>query len=48
LDAGYSYLFIKDPNINQNQGSTATYGLLSGSYKSDVNILAAQLTYTFK
>jgi long-chain fatty acid transport protein len=48
LDAGYSYLFIKDPNINQNQGSTATNGLLSGSYKSDVNILAAQLTYTFK
>jgi long-chain fatty acid transport protein len=48
LDAGYTYIFIKDPDINQNAGSTATSGLINGTYKSNVNILAAQLTYTFK
>lgn len=48
LDAGYTYIFVKDPNINQNEGSTATSGLISGTYKASVNILAAQLTYTFK
>jgi long-chain fatty acid transport protein len=48
LDAGYTYIFVKDPQINQNEGSTATNGLVSGSYKNSVNVLAAQLTYTFK
>jgi len=48
LDAGYTYIFVKDPDINQNAGSTATSGLINGTYKSNVNILAAQLTYTFK
>jgi long-chain fatty acid transport protein len=47
LDAGYTYIFIKDPGINQNAGSTPTSGLINGTYKSNVNILAAQLTYTF-
>jgi len=48
LDAGYTYIFVKDPNINQNAGSTSGNALLLGTYKSNVNIAAAQLTYTFK
>jgi long-chain fatty acid transport protein len=48
LDAGYTYIFVRDPSINQNAGDTPTFGLISGTYKSNVNIVAAQLTYTFK
>jgi len=48
LDAGYTYIFVKDPTINQNAGSTASFGLINGTYKTNVNIVAAQLTYTFK
>jgi long-subunit fatty acid transport protein len=48
LDAGYTYIFIKDPSINQNAGDTQSFGLISGTYKNNVNIVAAQLTYTFK
>ncbi len=47
LDAGYTYIFVKDPSMNQNAGSTPTYGLISGTYKNNVNIVAAQVTYTF-
>jgi long-chain fatty acid transport protein len=48
MDLGYSYLYISNPNINQNNGSTPTYGLVNGNYKASVNIAAVQLTYTFK
>jgi long-chain fatty acid transport protein len=48
LDGGYTYLFVKDPDINQNAGSTLANGLINGAYKNSVNIFAAQLTYTFK
>jgi long-chain fatty acid transport protein len=48
LDAGYTYIFVKDPGINQNAGDTPTFGLISGTYKSNVNIVAVQATYTFK
>jgi len=48
LDAGYTYIFVRDPSINQNAGDTPTFGLIGGTYKSNVNIVAAQLTYTFK
>jgi long-chain fatty acid transport protein len=48
LDVAYAYIWVKDPNINQNEGSTAANGLISGSYKSNVNILGLQLTYTMK
>jgi long-chain fatty acid transport protein len=48
LDAGYTYIFVRDPSINQNEGSTAANGLISGTYKANVNIISAQLTYTFK
>ncbi|HVS55396.1 MAG TPA: outer membrane protein transport protein [Casimicrobiaceae bacterium] len=47
LDAGYTYIFVKDPSMNQNAGSTLTFGLISGTYKNNVNIVAAQVTYTF-
>ena len=46
--SAWAYIFVKDPNINQNAGSTAANGLISGSYKNNVNIVGLQLTYTFK
>lgn len=48
LDAGYTYISVKDPSMNQNAGSTASNGLISGKYDSNVNIVAVQATYTFK
>ena len=48
VDAGYTYIFVRNPDINQNEGSTAANGLIMGSYKANVNILSAQLTYTFQ
>jgi long-chain fatty acid transport protein len=48
LDLGYTYIFIKNPSINQNEGSTAANGLINGNYKNNVNIVAAQVTYTFR
>jgi long-chain fatty acid transport protein len=48
LDLGYTHIFIKDPSISQNAGSTASFGLLSGNYKSDVNIVGLQLTYSMR
>jgi len=48
LDFAWAYIFIRDPSMNQNAGSTAANGLISGSYKSNVNIVGLQLTYTVK
>ena len=48
LDFGYTYIYIQTPNINQNNGSTASFGLINGSYRTFVNLAAVQLTYTFK
>jgi long-chain fatty acid transport protein len=48
LDFGYTYIYLSNPSINQNQGSTATYGLINGHYKDSVNLAAVQLTYTWK
>lgn len=47
VDGGYTYIFVKDSTINQNQGDTARNALISGSYRNNVNIGAIQLTYTF-
>jgi long-chain fatty acid transport protein len=47
LDAGFSYIWVKDPQINQNAGSTAANGLISGNYNSSVTILSLQGTYSF-
>jgi long-chain fatty acid transport protein len=46
VDLAYAYLFIRDASINQNEGSTAANGLVSGTYKSNVNIVGLQVTYT--
>jgi long-chain fatty acid transport protein len=46
VDLAYAYIFIRDASINQNEGSTASNGLVSGSYKSNVNIVGLQVTYT--
>ncbi len=48
IDVAWAYIFVRDPSMNQNDGSTATNGLISGSYRSNVNIVGLQLTYTAK
>ena len=48
IDLAYAYIWVRDPSINQNAGSTAANGLISGSYRSNVNIVGLQLTYTAK
>lgn len=47
LDAGYSYIFLRNAQIAQNAGSTAANGLIQGHYESNVNVLSAQITYSF-
>ena len=48
LDFAWAYIFVRNPSINQNAGSTDANGLISGSYRSNVNIVGLQLTYTAK
>jgi long-chain fatty acid transport protein len=48
FDLGYTHIFIKDPSINQNAGDPARYGVISGDYSSDVNIVGLQLTYSMR
>ena len=43
IDFGYAHLFVKSANINSTNPSPA----LVGSYKSSVDILSAQYTYSF-
>jgi long-chain fatty acid transport protein len=47
VDAGFTYIFLKDASINTNNGSTAQYGLLRGNYDSNVVIVSAQAVYRF-
>lgn len=47
LDIGYAHLFVKDTTINQNAGNTTAFGLISGSYKTSIDILGAQFAYRF-
>ena len=46
LDFAYAYIWVDNASINQNGGSTAANGFISGSYKANVNIVGLQLTYT--
>jgi hypothetical protein len=39
---------VKNPSIDQNQGSTAANGLISGNYKNTIQVVGLQLTYTFQ
>lgn len=47
VDAGFAYIWISDPSINQNAGSTTANGLINGNYNSNVTILSAQVTWSF-
>ena len=47
LDGGFVYIFVDQPDISQNAGSTAANGLIKGNYDANVTIFSAQLTYTF-
>jgi long-chain fatty acid transport protein len=47
FDAGFTYINSSDASINQNAGSTATYGLINGNYEAYVTIFSFQGTYTF-
>jgi long-chain fatty acid transport protein len=46
-DAGFTYIFVKSPDINQSEGNIPRNGLIKGHYDVDVTIFSAQLTYTF-
>ena len=54
IDLAYAYEYMHDPSINNNGGNlsdpaaTAANGLISGSYKTGVNIVGLQVTYTAK
>ena len=49
IDVGYVHIFIKDPKIdNRNDGSTAGFGLVNGTYDSNVNIFSVGLSHTFR
>ncbi|GLH72295.1 putative outer membrane protein [Geothrix limicola] len=58
IDVGYSHLFISDGKVELNSGTgtnlnallandNLTRGNLNGTIKADINILGAQLRYTF-
>ncbi len=47
FDIGLAYLFVKQGDINQNEGSTASNALVSGHYDSNVVIVSGQLVYSF-
>jgi long-chain fatty acid transport protein len=48
IDLAYAYIWVRDPSMNQNEGNTAANGLISGSYRNNVQIVGLQLTYTAK
>jgi len=48
FDIGAAYGWASsNPPINQNQGSTAQYGLVNGDYKVNFTIVSGQITYSF-
>ncbi|MEP7182385.1 MAG: outer membrane protein transport protein [Betaproteobacteria bacterium] len=47
LDVGATYIWVEDGTINNNAGSTSTYGLVKGSYSNNVIIVSGQATYSF-
>ena len=48
FDAALSYVQPRDASlVNHNNGSTAAYGLLNGSYSSQIFIVSLQVTGTF-
>ncbi|HQR09809.1 MAG TPA: outer membrane protein transport protein [Casimicrobiaceae bacterium] len=47
FDVGMAYIWAQNASSNQNAGSTATYGLIKGSYDSSVFIVGGQVAYSF-
>jgi long-chain fatty acid transport protein len=47
LDIGYSHLFVKKSNINDDAGNPANSGIVIGSYKNSVDILGVQYSKQF-
>ncbi|MEO6929150.1 MAG: outer membrane protein transport protein, partial [Casimicrobiaceae bacterium] len=47
LDVGLAYLFVKKPDIDQNEGSTAQNALVLGHFNESVLIVSGQLVYSF-
>jgi long-chain fatty acid transport protein len=49
LDVGYARLFLSDADIlrNKGTGALASQGIVSGSYKSHVDIFSLQYTHSF-
>jgi long-chain fatty acid transport protein len=47
LDAGFVYIPIDKPDINQTDGNIAAKGLVKGDYDANVTVFSMQLTYTF-
>lgn len=47
IDAGYAYLYMRDPGISNNGGSQATKGLVSGTYSNSGHVLGIQYSQSF-
>jgi long-chain fatty acid transport protein len=49
LDAGYAHIFMADGDTFRSKrvGVAGAQGIVSGSYKSSVDVLSVQLTYSF-
>jgi long-chain fatty acid transport protein len=47
FDAGFVYIFADSPTFSQNNGSTASNGLVNGTFDASTWIIALQTTYTF-
>jgi long-chain fatty acid transport protein len=47
FDGGFTYIWGGNPEINQNEGSTAQNGLISGKYAPNVTIFGVSGTYSF-
>lgn len=47
IDMGYAHLLVRDADLNQNQGSTAAYGLVNGTQRTAIDIFALQAVFKF-
>jgi long-chain fatty acid transport protein len=46
FDVGYTYVMVKDADIHNDQ-SAAARGIVSGTYKANVNVFGLQYQHTF-
>lgn len=47
VDLGLAYIWVSNANSNQNEGNTAQYGLINGSYDGNVFLVGGQISYSF-